>query len=170
MTKQHTYGLNSAFIIVARASLTSPAQIVPANPSARSPVASNAVTYLFPEQVSVTAGKPTPVTLHFRVAPGLHINSHTPTSEFFIPTTLTFPADSGMRLDAAAYPAGALITLPIDPGSKLSVYTGEFAIQARLVAAAGDHLVQGKLRYQACNDNECLPPKTIPVAIDVIGK
>jgi Disulphide bond corrector protein DsbC len=170
MKKHHRYALNSALIIVTLASLALPAQIVPANPPARSPVAASAVAYLFPEQVSVPAGKPTPVTLHFRVAPGLHINSHTPTSEFFIPTTLTFPADSGMRLDAAAYPAGALITLPIDPGSKLSVYTGEFAIQARLVAAPGDHLVQGKLRYQACNDSECLPPKTIPVAIDVIGK
>jgi hypothetical protein len=146
------------------------AQIVTSGAPGRSPIAAAAVSYLFPEQVSVPVGKSTPVTLHFRVAPGLHINSHTPTSDFFIPTTLTFPADSGMHLEAAAYPAGALITLPIDPGAKLSVYTGEFAIQARLVAASGDHLVQGKLRYQACNDNECLPPKTIPVAIDVIGK
>jgi Disulphide bond corrector protein DsbC len=160
----------AAALATSLASLALPAQIVPANPPARSPVAANAVTYLFPEQISAPAGKPTPVTLHFRVAPGLHINSHTPTSEFFIPTTLTFPADSGLHLDAAAYPAGALITLPIDPGSKLSVYTGEFAIQARLIAAAGDHLVQGKLRYQACNDNECLPPKTIMVTVDVIGK
>jgi hypothetical protein len=30
--------------------------------------------------------------------------------------------------------------------------------------------VQGKLRYQACNDSQCLPPKTITVPIDVIGK
>jgi DsbC/DsbD-like thiol-disulfide interchange protein len=160
----------AVFVFFALTSLASPAQIVPTNPPARSPVAANAVTYLFPEQVSAPAGKPTPITLHFRVAPGLHINSHNPTSEFFIPTVLTFPADSGLHLDAAAYPAGVLITLAIDPGAKLSVYTGEFAIQARLIAAAGDHLVQGKLRYQACNDNECLPPKTIPVAIDVIGK
>ena len=155
---------------IALSPFIAPAQIVPTNPPARSPVATAAVAYLFPEQVSAPAGKPTPVTLHFRVAPGLHINSHPPTSEFYIPTTLTFPADSGMRLDASAYPAGVLLTLPIDPGVKLSVYTGEFAIQARLVAAAGDHLVQGNLRYQACNDNECLPPKTIPVVLDVIGK
>jgi hypothetical protein len=158
------------FAVLTLSPLTVFAQIVPSSPQSKSPVAASAVTYLFPEQISAPAGKPTPVTLHFRVAPGLHINSHTPTSEFYIPTTLTFPADSGMRLDAAAYPAGALLTLPIDPGVKLSVYTGEFAIQARLVAAPGDHLVQGKLRYQACSDSECLPPKTITVAVDVIGK
>jgi hypothetical protein len=34
----------------------------------------------------------------------------------------------------------------------------------------GDHLVEGKLRYQACDRNECMPPKTITVPIDVIGK
>ena len=35
----------------------------------------DAVTYLFPEQVSVPAGKPSQMTLHFRIAQGLHINS-----------------------------------------------------------------------------------------------
>jgi hypothetical protein len=50
------------------------------------------------------------------------------------------------------------------------VYTGEFIIQAKILSPAGNHLVQGKLRYQACNDSQCLPPKTITVPIDVIGK
>jgi hypothetical protein len=50
------------------------------------------------------------------------------------------------------------------------VYTGEFTIQARIMAPAGNHLIEAKLRYQACDKNICLPPKTIPVAIDVIGK
>ena len=46
----------------------------------------------------------------------------------------------------------------------------EFVIQARIVAAPGNHLVEAKLHFQACDKNICLPPKTIPVAIDVIGK
>ena len=62
------------------------------------------------------------------------------------------------------------MTLPSDPKTKLSVYTGEFTIQARIVATPGNHLVQAKLRYQACDQNQCLPPKTITVPIDVIGK
>ncbi|MGD0903355.1 MAG: hypothetical protein ABR924_10490 [Terracidiphilus sp.] len=60
--------------------------------------------------------------------------------------------------------------LPLNPKTKLSVYNGEFVIQVRIVAAAGDHLVEARLRFQACDKNQCLPPKTIPVAIDVIGK
>jgi len=129
-----------------------------------------AVEYLFPEQVTVTAGKPSDVVLHFRIAQGLHINSHTPKDEFLIPTTFSIPDGTGVRLDKATYPAGEDFTLPLDPKNKLSVYTGEFVIEARMVAAAGNHLVEGKLHYQACDKNECMPPKTIAVAIDVIGK
>jgi hypothetical protein len=129
-----------------------------------------AVEYLFPEQVTVTAGKPSDVVLHFRIAQGLHINSHTPKDEFLIPTTFSIPDGTGVRLDKATYPAGEDFTLPLDPKNRLSVYTGEFVIEARMVAAAGNHLVEGKLHYQACDKNECMPPKTIAVAIDVIGK
>jgi hypothetical protein len=129
-----------------------------------------AVVFLYPEQVTVPAAKPTTIALHFRIAPGLHINSHTPRQEELIPTTLTIPADSGVRLDGAAFPPGADFTLPLDPTTKLSVYSGEFIIQARIVAMPGDHLVEARLRYQACDNSACMPPRTITVAIDVIGK
>jgi hypothetical protein len=129
-----------------------------------------AVVFLYPEQVTVPAGKPITIALHFRIAPGLHINSHTPRENELIPTTLTIPESSGLRLDGAAYPLGTDFTLPLDPNTKLSVYTGEFTIQARIVAIPGDHLVEAKLRYQACDNNACMPPKTITAAINVIGK
>jgi len=139
-------------------------------PQSRSVLKSDAVQYLFPEQVTVPAGKPSPVTLHFRIAQGLHINSHTPSQEELIPTTFSIPEGAGVQLKDASYPAGTDITLPLDPKTKLNVYTGEFVIETRIVALSGNHLVEAKLRYQACDQNECMPPKTIPVAIDVIGK
>jgi hypothetical protein len=129
-----------------------------------------AVEYLFPEQVSVPAGKPSDVALHFRIAPGLHINSHNPREEFLIPTTFSVPEGAGVKLQTANYPAGADFYLPADPKDKVSVYTGEFIIQARLVAEPGNHLVEAKLHFQACDKNACMPPKTITVPIDVIGK
>ena len=129
-----------------------------------------AVEYMFPEQVTVPAGKASDVSLHFRIAQGLHINSHMPKDEFLIPTTFSIPDGLGVRLDKVSYPDGKEFTLPADPSSKLSVYTDEFVIQARIVAAAGNHLVEAKLHFQACDKSICLPPKTIPVAIDVIGK
>ena len=136
----------------------------------RSVVKPAAVEYLYPEQVTVPAGKAATVTLHFRVALGLHINSHTPGEDELIPTTLSIPDDSGVRLEGAVYPPGAEFTLPLDPTTKLSVYSGEFTIQARIIATPGDHLVEVRLRYQACDNNACMPPKTITAVIDVIGK
>lgn len=128
------------------------------------------VQYLYPEQITVPAGQSTAIALHFRVAPGLHINSHAPKDQFLIPTALIIPADSGVKLDSASYPQGTEFTLPADPQTKLNVYTGDFAIQTQITAAPGDHLVQAKLRYQACDQQQCMPPKTATVAIDVIGK
>ena len=129
-----------------------------------------AVAYLFPEQVTVTAGKPTAVDLHFRVADGLHVNSHTPHTEDLIPTTLKLANASGVQLAKVDYPAGKDFAFDIDPKEKLNVYTGEFIVHAELVAAKGDHLVEATLRYQACDNSTCMPPRSIPVAIDVIAK
>jgi len=156
----------SAALIVGLAGLMAPAQM----PAAHSISRAAAVEYLFPEQVTVPAGKPAAIMLHFRIAPGMHINSHTPAEEELIPTTFSIPDGAGVRLDGAVYPAGTDFHLPLDPKTKLSVYTGEFTIQTRLVATPGDHLVEAKLRYQACDNSSCMPPKTITVAIDVIGK
>lgn len=129
-----------------------------------------AVRYLYPEQVTLTAGKPAMVELHFRVAKGLHINSHAPKDTYLIPTTFSVPDGAGVRLVGMQYPAGVEFTLPADPNTRLNVYTGDFTIEARLTASPGDHLVQAKLRYQACDETECMPPKTIAVGIDVVGK
>lgn len=157
----------AVFLAIALAGLSSLGQNIG---QSRAVAGSDPVQYLFPEQVSLPAGKPAAVNLHFRVAPGLHINSHTPNEDYLIPTTFSIPDGTGVRLDGVSYPAGVALALPVDPKTKLSVYTGEFVLQARIVSPSGNHLVEAKLRYQACNSTQCLPPKTITVPIDVIGK
>ena len=129
-----------------------------------------AVTYLFPEQVTVVADKASPVDLHFKIAAGLHINSHTPHTEDLIPTTFKVPESSGVTLAKADFPAGKDFAFELDPKDKLSVYTGEFIIHTELLASKGEHLVEATLKYQACDNQTCMPPKSIPVAIDVIAK
>ena len=128
------------------------------------------VQYLFPQQVHMKAGQATPVALHFRVTDGMHINSHTPHDSFLIPTTFSLPTGSKVRLESVNFPQGTDITLPADPKTRLNVYTGDFIVNARIVSPAGDHLVQGKLHFQACNESQCMPPETITAAIDVIAK
>src|SRR5271163_1523786 len=128
------------------------------------------VIYLFPEQVSIAAQKPATIDLHFRVADGLHINSHTPREKSLIATNLAVAETSALKVTGVEFPAGTDYAFAFDPKEKLSVYTGDFVLRAHLQAPAGQYLLQGLLRYQACNSNSCFPPKTIPVAVDVIAK
>jgi DsbC/DsbD-like thiol-disulfide interchange protein len=165
IVRHPAFRIATALFVLASASAQAPLFDKPSR-SASKPAA---VEYLYPEQLTLPTGKPVKVALHFRVAPGLHINSHAPSAEELIPTTLAIPDGSGVRLESAVYPAGTDFALAIDPKTHLNVYTGEFVIQTRIVATAGNHLVEAQLRYQACDQNTCMPPKTITAAIDVIG-
>src|SRR6516162_5261189 len=68
--------------------------------------AKSMVTFLFPEQVSIPAQKSTPVDLHFHVAEGLHINSHTPRMKTLIPTNLAVVEQDGLKVSAVDFPPG----------------------------------------------------------------
>jgi len=160
----------AALVLFALATASSFAQVQETGKPGRTGARAEAVQYLYPEQVTVPAGKLTPVALHFRIKQGLHINSHAPKDEFLIPTVFSIPESSGVRLESADYPAGTEYDLPVEPGTKLIVYTGDFTVQARILAQPGDHMVEAKLRYQACDASACLPPKTITVPIDVLAK
>jgi hypothetical protein len=54
----------------------------------------------------------------------------------------------------------------------LSVFTGDFTIKTRFEAPAtamsGPAMMSGKLRYQACNHDSCLPPKTVDIKLPVV--
>lgn len=144
------------------------------NDTGKKDAPTEAVRYLYPEQVAVTAGKATPVELHFSVKQGLHINSHVPKTKDLIPTTIQFPAGVGVRMSEVEFPTGKDFLLPVagapGGGDHLSVYTGEFAVRGMVTATRGEHLVQAKLRYQACDNRACMPPHTIPVVVDVMAR
>ena len=121
--------------------------------------------------VSVAAGQSATAALRFRVADGYHINSNKPKSELLIPTELKLEAPVGMRISAVSYPEGSEFALSFDPTEKLSVYSGEFLVTAKLNALrgarAGSYPLNGVLSYQACNDRACFPPKKLPVSLEV---
>jgi len=128
------------------------------------------VHFLYPQQVTLPAGKPQTIELHFRINPGLHINSHDPRQKSLIRTELIEAEPSGVKISAVDFPAGSDYAFPLDPQEKLSVYSGDFVLKMHLISQKGNHLVQGALRYQACDTNTCFPPRNVPVAVDVIGQ
>lgn len=144
-----------------------PAADKPPQSSARG---SDSVRFLFPEQVTIAAKKASLVELHFRVAEGMHINSHLPHSKLLIPTNFIVAERPGVNVTAVDFPAGADYSFSFSPAEKLSVYAGEFILKAMITAQAGQHLLEGGLRYQACDSNSCYPPKTIPVALNILAK
>lgn len=128
------------------------------------------VQYLFPEQVSVAAGKDAVIDLHFKIKAGMHINSHTPREESLIATRLIVAETPDLKIGPVEFPAGSDYTLAALPGDKLSVYSGEFVVKAHIQATAGQHMLEGGLRYQACDTNSCYPPREAPIAVDVIAR
>lgn len=128
------------------------------------------------ETVQVRPGANAAVDLAFRVGAGFHINSNKPHSDFLIPTDLKLAAPDQLSIVAVKYPAGQDETFPFSPDEKLSVYSGDFSINAIIKAAAntatGRYPVKGQLTYQACDKAACYPPKTMPVEfqVTVVGK
>lgn len=127
------------------------------------------VHFLYPQQVTVKAGVPQTVELHFRIADGLHINSHTPRQKSLIRTELVEAEPIGVKIATVDFPPGSDFAFPADPATKLSIYSGEFVLKMHLTAQPGNHLVQGALRYQACDNSTCFPPRNVPVPVDVIA-
>jgi hypothetical protein len=121
--------------------------------------------------VNVAAGSSTTVQLRFRVVPGDHINSSQPKSVLLIPTKLALNPPTDIAVGKVSYPVGQDLSFAFAPDEKLNVYTGEFAVSALLrparSASTGTVRVHGELRYQACNDRACFPPKKLPVDFDV---
>lgn len=121
--------------------------------------------------VSAQRTKQTPVPINFRVSRGFHINSNTPKSEFLIPTTLKIEVPTDIVLGKTDYPAGDEVALPFSPDEKLSVYSGDFTVTLTVhplkSIVPGNYAMRGTLRYQACDNAQCFPPKTLPVNFEL---
>jgi Disulphide bond corrector protein DsbC len=123
------------------------------------------------EPVHVIMGRTTPVAFTFHIKPGFHVNSHQPTQPQLIPTDLRFSPPEDLVIAKKQYPEGVLTMFPFDPNNKLSVYSDYIIVKAVVLAApkatAGNYTVHGELKYQACDNNSCYPPKILPIQFDV---
>lgn len=125
------------------------------------------VQFFGPESQVVAAGKSSALQLRFTIANDFHINSHKPKSSFLIPTQLLAIDEPGLSTRAVDFPPGVEYAFSFDPKTKLDVYSGEFTLQAHVVATRGEHTFHAVLRYQACDHAACYPPKTLPVEVKV---
>ena len=99
---------------------------------------------------------------------GYHVNSNTPSEEYLIPLKLTWTSTGALEGGAITYPKGALEKYEFSE-KPISVYTGNFDLTATFkvaaTAPAGPGAAVGKLKYQACSNRACFPPKTVDVNV-----
>jgi thiol:disulfide interchange protein DsbD len=101
------------------------------------------------------------------IAPGWHVNAHDPTDRFLVPTTLELTPPPGMRAGAVRYPTPVEKALDFADGKRLRLYEGRVRLEAPFEGSAQDASpLRAKLRYQACDDTTCLPPRTVELTAE----
>ena len=110
----------------------------------------------------VTRGGTTRGTVVIRIPAGLHVNSNRPNSQYAIPTTVKI-STTGIKFGSIIYPKGKNRKFQFSEDT-LNVYEGtvsfgfSFTVPANFKGKVVN--VNAVIRYQACTNEVCYPPKT----------
>ena len=120
-----------------------------------------------PPRVQLGVGETVQVSLLISIAPGWHINSVQPDVPFLIPTELQLDAPPGVKVEVA-WPAPELVSLPLSQ-EPLELYQGDLEVSLTLFGEEGlaAGTLSAVLRYQACNDEVCVPPVELQLSLPV---
>ncbi len=128
---------------------------------------SDVLTLATPDRLTIKRGATGEVRLKAELRPGFHVNSNTPADEFLISLRLTW-AKEPLDVEQIIFPKPQSEKYDFSP-NPVSVFSGNFEIITRFKASAsakpGMAILTGKLRYQACNNKECLAPRTLDVRV-----
>lgn len=127
----------------------------------------NVVNYTPPRKLTIKPGGTADSILKLDFRPGFHVQSNTPSEDYLIPLKLTWDAGS-VQATGVMFPKPEMHKYGFSD-KPLSVYTHDIEIVTHFTAqkTASVSVLTGKLRYQACNDSMCLPPKTLDVKLNV---
>ena len=117
---------------------------------------------LLPSQKKIVRGEPIDVALKLDINSGLHINSHQPTSDFYIPTDVSFEPMEGFSFGEPRFPEGEMKMFSFTE-EKISVYENTVYIFVTISTApfisTEPKTINGSVSYQGCNDTMCFPPE-----------
>ncbi len=118
---------------------------------------------------TVAPGDSTVVAVRADVDERYHIQSNAPLDEFTIPTELTVEAPEGFRTGPVSYPPHVLKEFSFAKGQKVAVLEDgavmTFPVTVPPGAAEGTVRLKVTLTYQACDDQQCLPPAQAEVEV-----
>jgi len=126
---------------------------------------------VFAEYDTIKPELPVKIAIQFQLEAEWHINSNKPLDEFLIPTELLFEENPSIQLIKIVYPPSKEVNLSFS-SEPLSVFENDFFIGIELIVLPNienRNLIElvGSLKYQACNDRQCLPPTSIPVKLSL---
>lgn len=132
-------------------------------PSARDVVKPAAYPSLDP----VARGKQMEIAVVMKIRDGYHVNARETTFDYLIPTDLKSDVPPGFKIGEVAYPKGTPHKFSFAKDRPLNVYTDTVVLRLPVTvepnASLGEQHLTLKLRYQACSNEVCLPPVTLPV-------
>ena len=116
---------------------------------------------------TITKGKAARATVVLSLPAGLHANSNRPGSEYAIPTTVRASA-SGAKIGVVSYPRGQNRKFEFSENT-LNVYEGKAAFGFNVTVPPtfkGNTVrVNVTVKYQACTNEVCYPPKSKEVTL-----
>lgn len=124
----------------------------------------------FADLASYAPGDTARIAAVITIDDGWHIQSHTPSFEYLIPTEVAFELPAGWPQPDVRYPDHVMWQSEFEE-DPLAVYEYETVVHAELDlpadAAAGAVEVPVELIYQACDDRICLPPTTAEATLSL---
>lgn len=116
---------------------------------------------------TVTKGKAARATVVLSLPGGLHANSNRPGSEYAIPTTVRASA-TGAKIGTVTYPRGHDRKFEFSENS-INVYEGRASFTFNITVPPtykGTSLkVNVTVKYQACTNEVCYPPKSKQITL-----
>ena len=117
----------------------------------------------------VPQGRRFEVAVVAQVAPGYHVQANKVLEEYLIPLTVTADLPAGFKLVNTAYPKAMVKKFPFAK-EPMAVYEGRFIVKLEMEAGAGTATgatsIPMTLKFQACNDQLCLPPAKLPISAE----
>ncbi len=111
----------------------------------------------------VRAGQRISLTLDIDLKPSMHV--YAPGVEGYIPVAWSIAANRSITVQAVDFPKPQILRLEAI-SETAPVYTGHLRLVRDVVigkVAPGPLLIEGSLRYQACDDRTCYIPVTVPL-------
>lgn len=116
---------------------------------------------------TVTRGSAARTTVVLMIPGGQHANSNRPGSQYAIPTTVR-ATSTGAKIGAVSYPRGTNRKFAFSEET-LNVYEGRPAFTFTVTVPPGfkgnSIAVRVVVKYQACTEEVCFPPKTKEITL-----